>query len=58
MRGLVAAIGIVFLIGAGVGTASARSDAAGEAATFVSGIGNKSSRSCSRISIGSNASGV
>ena len=41
MRGLVAAIGIVFLVGAGVGTASARSDAAGEAATFVSGIGNQ-----------------
>ena len=41
MRGLFAAIGIVFLVGAGIGTASARSDVAHEAATFVSGIGNQ-----------------
>lgn len=41
MRGMVAVVGFVVLIGAGVGAASARSDAAGEAASFVSGIGNQ-----------------
>lgn len=41
MRGIFTAIGFVALVGAGVGSASARSDAAGEAASFVSGIGNQ-----------------
>ena len=41
MRGLVAAIGFVILVGTGVGTASARNDTAGEAANFVSVVGNQ-----------------
>ena len=41
MRGLVASVAIVFLLVAGPGAASARGDAATEAASFVSAVGNQ-----------------